>query len=328
MGTVSALGLLFAMVLWTFGGTSGWLVNATWQVLFVPMWAAQHAGWSARLLRLGHLPFERARLFRFFVWPQLVALALGVGLALAWSPSAELGRLVSPGGALTLQAPQGSWRFTSGEPPVITSPAGESHQPRAHSFGLGAALVAYNPYEVPPGASRAFLVHQLGRLLAAERGLALPADAIDERYVSSSRGWARLTSDRHPELADALAQRTRLAGGALLVVFVLLALHVPIRPGHALTAREWRRSPVAWLVGGLFVVVALFQLRYGGSRDTADPTAILTHILARQLGSHAGLVLPAALAIAALLYRNLKRRFERSEAPLRSKSMDRWFVEI
>jgi hypothetical protein len=36
----------------------------------------------------------------------------------------------------------------------------------------------------------------------------------------------------------------------------------------------------------------------------------------------------AALLGAALLYRNLERRFERMEAALRSKTMDRWFVEI
>lgn len=321
-------GLLLAIALWTWMVTSGWISSNAWQALFVAVWAAYYAHHGARLLRLGHLPVSRGMLFRFIVWPQLVAIGVGVVLSLSFYPDAELGRLERVGDGITLQTPQRLWRLASGEPPVVTSPRGESHRPRAHGRYLGSSWVAYDPYEVPPGASREFLVHQLGRLLADEHGLAPSASSIEERYLSAMGPRRRLDGARHPELRSLRRLEAPLVGGVLVLLLVLTALRLAIHPGPALSPREARRQPGRRLLVAAMLCAAVYQALMFRWRDEADPIAIALHAALRLLTSHLGLVVLLSLALGALLYRAVRRRFEHMEAPERAKSFDDWFAQI
>lgn len=151
---------------------------------------------------------------------------------------------------------------------------------------------------------------------------------MQQRYLPPDTTWLRLHTARFPELTNPRAQHARLAAGALVALILLVAMHVPIRPGRAMTAREWQRSPALWGWFVPFMLLALHQLVQSRRPERAEPLAIAIERASHQLAAHLWLTLPAALLGAVLLYRNLQQRFEQMEAPLRSKTMDRWFAEI
>jgi hypothetical protein len=327
LGSGYGIGLLVAALVWVFAIQSGWLPPVLSNGLFILLWVVYHAAYSARLLRLGYLPVARERLFRFVAWPSLAALALGIGLSLMLPSPNERCRVQQEDGVITIQYPRRVWRLTTAEPPLVVAPNGERHQPLAHSIGLGSALVAYDPYEVPPHASHAFLVHQLGRLVADERGMALSPAELERRFLSPSSDGVP-NREAPPELRDTRALRGRLGSGAVFLLLGLVALHVVIRPGPSLDARAWRRRPLPWILVSLFLFGSLHQLMTSYWKRTIDPIALVLAELGRALAERLVLVLPIALVLGVLLYRSLLARFMQMEAPPRAKAIDDWFVDI
>ena len=94
--------------------------------------------YEARLLRLGHLPYPRERLFRYVAWPPLAVITVGLGLSLFLeAPDQLLRNRVSVHDGVTVSAlgsPVGAWQLTTAAPPLVTAPDGESHRPRARPF--------------------------------------------------------------------------------------------------------------------------------------------------------------------------------------------------
>ncbi|HTV19962.1 MAG TPA: hypothetical protein VMG12_14855 [Polyangiaceae bacterium] len=326
LGSPYAIAMLGALLLWVFALSAGWLRPSGANGQFLLVWVAYHVAYGARLLRLGYLPTSRERLFRFVAWPSLGVIVLGVGLAVVLRAPNELGRLELEYGPLTLQSSARSWQLTSEPPPLIVAPNGESHRPSTHSVGLGALLSAYDPYEVPRDASQSYLQHQLGRLIAEQRGLALTPDTLQRRFLFSPDQHI-VGDDSLPELGSAWALRADLARAAALIVLALLAMHAVIRPGPALSARAWRRQPWPWLLIALFVIAALPPLLTLDTEGAVDPVFLLS-AAGQALADHWLATLALALIFAALLYRNLRARFTQMEASARAKSMDDWFVEI
>jgi hypothetical protein len=324
LGSGYGVGLLVAALVWVLAIQTGWLPPVLSNGLFILLWVVYHAAYSARLLRLGYLPVARERLFRFVAWPSLAALALGIGLSLVLPSPDERCRVQEEGGAITIQYPRRVWRLTTAEPPLVVAPNGERHQPLAHTIGLGSALVAYDPYEVPPQASHAFLVHQLGRLVADERGMALAPTELERRFLAPTVDGR----EADVELRDTQALRARLGSGAVFLLLGLVALHVVIRPGPALDARAWRRRPLAWILVSLFLFGGISQLMTSFWKRSIDPIAIVLAEVGRALADRLILVLPIAVILGVLLYRSLLERFAHMEAPPRAKAMDDWFVDI
>jgi hypothetical protein len=292
------------------------------------MLVVSHAMWSTRLLRLGHLPYPRERLFRYVAWPPLAFILLGLGLSFLLPAPEQLLRTRSSDGVVVLHSPAGAWRLTADAPPLVTAPNGESHQPRAHSFGLGTLLVAYDPYEIPRESSPAFRVHQLGRLLVDQRGISLTPEQIEARFASGLDRHHGLDSDIYPELRDPAALGGRFVGAAVLLIAAFIAMAVVVRPGAAVNPNRvrWDAPHVAFF--GLFFLTQLYQVASTFWSHGPDPLAIVLSRLGRPLAQNALLVAPLAAGLALLLYRSLGRRFEQMEPPLHAKKMDNWFIEI
>jgi hypothetical protein len=322
-----ALSMLFLALLWAFGVTSGWLPGSATHGVFLMLWVMNHALWSTRLLRLGHLPYPRARLFRFVAWPPLVAVALGVSLGAALPPPEDLCRIDAKNGGVSLKSQDRFFRFTTGEPPLVTAPNGESHRPAARTFGLGSTVVAYDPYEAPPTASKAFLVHQLGRLLANERGISLEPAQIEQRFLAGLDGYRRLDEARYPELRDARGVSGRVVTAVTLMLGALLVMFTIVQPGAARDPNRWHRGSAAWVFLVLFGGAQLLQLSSLLTKGV-NPVVMALAAMQRPLAEYVLLAVPAAIALGVLLYRSLLRRFERMEAPLRAKVYDSWFIEI
>jgi len=319
--------MLVMLALWSLGINSGWLQVAAANTMLLAMLVVSHAMWSTRLLRLSHLPYPRARLFRFVAWPPLAAIALGLGLALALPAPDPLLRARTRAGATFLESPLGGWQLTTGEPPLVTAPDGESHRPLARPFGLGSLVVAYDPYEIPRASSQSFHTRQVGRLLA-DRGLSLPPEQIEERFGSGPNPYLGLGSARYPELQKPAGLARGLVGAAAVLIVALIGLHVVVRPGAAVNPNRWRWDALYIAFFGLFMLTQFLQLLALSRYDGTDPIAILLAHAGRPLVDHAALSLPLAVALVALLYRSLLRRFAQMEPPLRAKKMDAWFIEI
>jgi hypothetical protein len=320
--------MLIPALLWAFGVTSGWLSGAATHGVFLTLWVMNHMLWSTRLLRLGHLPYPRARLFRFVAWPALAAVAIGATLGVALPPADDLGHIEAKNGGVTLNAQERYFRLTTGQPPVVVAPDGESHQLSARTLGLGTALVAYDPYEVPSTASKAFLLHQLGRLLSDHRGLSLEPGQVEQRFLSGIDGHRRLNDQRFPEVRDPLGFRARIVTALVLILGSLAASFTVIYPGAAREAHRWRGNPGWSSVMLVFIAAQLLQLVPILTRTGVNPSVVALATIERPLAQHLPLVLPAAVALAVLLYRGLVRRFGQMEPPLRAKVWDTWFVEI
>lgn len=328
LGSGYGIGLLVVALVWVFAIQSGWLPPVLSNGLFILLWVVYHAAYSARLLRLGYLPVARERLFRFVAWPSLAALALGIGLSLVLPSPNERCRVEWEDGVITIQYPRRVWRLTTAEPPPSVAPNGERHQPLAHTIGLGSALVAYDPYEIPLQSSPAFLLHQLSRFLAHERGIAIAPAELERRFRSRSMDDSVPSREVDVELGDTQALRGRLGSGAVFLLLGLVALHVVIRPGPSLDARAWRRRPLPWILVSLFLFGSLHQLMTSYWKRTIDPIAIVIAEVGRALADRLVLVLPIALVLGVLLYRSLLARFMQMEAPPRAKAIDDWFVDI
>jgi len=134
---------------------------------------------AARLWRLDPLPISRRLLFVYAALPGLLAVLLGVGagwLFLAVSPdNPEQVRYRDH----RVQAPdeyhEVAW---DGRPPAVTAPWGETHTPRPLPLVEGRAFALYDPFEVGPDSSPAFLAWQVDRAVLAVHGVkGLPSES-------------------------------------------------------------------------------------------------------------------------------------------------------
>lgn len=327
-GSAYPLMMLGMAALWALGINAGWLPIGASHTALLAMLVLSHAMWSTRLLRLGHLPYSRERLFRFVAWPPLAAIALGLGLSFALPAPDQLLRPRSSDGKVVLQSAISAWHLTSDEPPLVTAPDGESHRPRAHSFGLGTLLTAYDPYEIPRESSKTFQTYQVGRLLVAQRGISLAPEQIEARFASGPDGYSRLDHARHSELRDPAALGARCVGAAVLLLAALVAMWIVVRPGAAVNPNRFRWDTSYLAFFGFFMVTQLYQLATISWKNSPDPLAIALSRLGRPLAESALFVVPVAAGLGLLLYRGLVRRFEQMEPPLRARKMDAWFIEI
>jgi hypothetical protein len=335
LGSGYAIVFLVATFLWSFGLELGDGAIAHVNTLLLAQWAAYHAGWSARILRLEALPIDRERLFRYVVWPSLIAFTLGSALALALGLPSTLARVNSPSGTdtvldarSTLQSAKGYWRLARGQAPLVEGPGGEAYRPEAHRLGLGSALIAYDPYETGPQPSHGRWVYQLGRLLHDEHGLTLTPAEIEARTKSDPGRRHVLTTDLFPELRGE-QRREWLARFVVLALTLLLVLRIPIRPGPSRRGAAGSRRvlgplPTALLailyIGPLLAVIFSFA--------QVDAPRMMWRALIGGLAPYPLPALAVAAVLGIVLYRSLQRRFRQMEPPPRNKQWDNWFIEV
>jgi hypothetical protein len=304
------------------------------QAVVIAQWPGFLVGWSARLFRLESLPLDRDRLFRFALWPSLICMALGLVAALAVGlpetfATLDKGGIWSPG-PVTLHSFNRHWRFTLEQAPLVQGPHGESYRPALRRFGLGSAVFAYDPYETGPGTSRDLRIYQLGRLLSEQHGLTLTPQELDVRL--RSMGWDdTLTLDHFPELRGE-RRREAVVRFALLGLAALAWCHVNTRSRAFARAagvrlpRTARGKVAAALTLLFFIGIFVPTLLTLGEVD-------VPHMFLGPLVSYAAQhfvpALALAVALGALLYRSLQRRFRRMEPPTRVFAyVDKWFIEI
>ncbi len=208
-----------------------------------------------RLWFFDHLPISRGRILATLLVPQALCLAVGFGagrvlvhaLGATREPIAFDERSECYGVRLSPRFFAVAW---DGQPPAMTSPAGESHVPTARRVLAGLPFALYKPYETPEGSSLDYVAWQLARATAATFGETVPAAELQQRYLTTDdagrvvpKGDALTLAADHPSWRVAPA-RGALALQALLIGILALAglatyvrcLRADVRPALRKTA--------------------------------------------------------------------------------------------
>lgn len=150
-------------------------------ILFVGGWVwgiLRHA--MSRMYMLDPLPVSRRLIYGQTMGACLLAVLLGTGLFLLTpvdgKPHTRMVSLYQE----QVRIPQEYYEMASKEqPPVITSPWGETHTPTLHSVLPGSQLAVYNPYERGEENSLQFLRLQVDRAVEKIHGVPVPDTSKD-----------------------------------------------------------------------------------------------------------------------------------------------------
>jgi hypothetical protein len=205
--------------------------------------------WPARnVYRLDHLPLSRRRLF-----PYLGLYTIGL-ICLGFIGGTVGGNTLTPREPLreylgTRECPfytRVPDRFLNvawdGNPPAITAPWGESHEPWECCPIKGRDAVMYSPYSIPAGSSREFVAWQISREMGAIYGLQVAPEQISARF------------DRYFEKHDDGIWALRTWGDPLRADFPKLRLRDWARPMAAsvlFLGITWFLT-VAWIIWAFF----------------------------------------------------------------------------
>lgn len=287
-----------------------------------------------RLRAVDYLPVSRRIFFAYLMLPTFAVLAVGLVLG------SQVGRGVlkedwlwdrflriegRPERAIPFDFLEVSW---DGEPPLVTAPWGEAHEPWRHSVFGESDVVVYRPFDTPPDASGEFVAYQIARALLAEYGPEFPAESIERRYVRGARecdsthwaGWHRVLNDYDrpsANLGDLLPLMIAVVGVPWFL-FVRLALWA----SHGAVSRTRRILPAVAL-GGAVALLTVGVVLVGATTDlvsgwmvTAFAWILLRDAAVAVPGGTPVLWAICAVALAAS-YLFAQSQFLRSEAPLK-----------
>ena len=299
---------------------------------------------SLQALRLlAHLPVLRQRLFAWFVLPPMAAILLSLTIGyLAFDGDSRRDALiefdrgpdVNCEEVYDLRVRPDWWRITTGEPPLVTAPNGDSQRPTAHSIG---PFTLYNPYEAGYKPGTEFLAYQLSRALRDCCDLDLTPGQVQTRYLSDARWRSGLDPDEYPELRK---QRS-LTHFALYVLLSLLLSLVVLsslfyRNRPAASKSEWIRQQVIRWAPSLLVfgaaIAMLWSLGLSPVRpDEVGLTGPVWNLVQELFADYILIAIPLGAALIAVSYIGLERRFEHMEPPApskRSQIVDRSLIEV
>lgn len=232
-----------------------------------------------RLRAIDHLPVSRRLFFAYLMIPAFAVLVVGLALGAFVGRGAvkedwlwdRLLRIEGrPERAIPYDFLEVAW---DGEPPPVTSPWGEEHEPWRRSVFGESDVVVYRPYDTPPGASREFVAHQIGRALREAYGPKFPAREIERRYIEGAAdcdcvhwaGWHHMVGDyeRSPASRGGLLPLMCAVVGVPWLLFVRLALwasHGPVSKTRRILPAVALGSAVALFTVGIVFVAATTDL--------------------------------------------------------------------
>jgi hypothetical protein len=286
-----------------------------------------------RLQAIDHLPVSRRLFFAYLTIPAFAVVVIGLALGSFvgrgvikedWLWDRFLRIEGRPERAVPYDFLEIAW---DGEPPPVTSPWGEEHEPWRRSVFGQSDVVVYRPYDTPPGASREFIAHQIGRALRAVYGSGFPADEVERRYVEGSAEagrihwaeWHRLVGDcdRTPAGRGSLLPLMIAVVGVPWFLFVKLALWA----AHGAVSKARRALPTIAMVSavavftvGVILVAAMTDL-VSGWVVTAFAWIVLRNAAQAVPGGAPVLWMLCVGALAAS-YLSARAQFLRSEAPI------------
>ncbi len=249
--------MLLLVAVFVYAVAGRWVGFEFWVVLF----GAFALGNNLRVLKLvGHLPVSRRRVFAYAALPSMLCLFAGTMISsrlVERSKMVEFWSLVDVGhdgdesghGFHQVRVPKDLLRLTDHAVPLVRSPTGETHRPRRQQVLFGVGLGAYNPYEVGPESSRAFLAFQLSRAMTDAYGVDVSADEVESRYLGDEATCA--AQSFNPEWSDSDLARQRPVSQSilrsLLWLVALLLMMVGIVPSNlplrSRAQRIWRQVP-------------------------------------------------------------------------------------
>ncbi len=285
-----------------------------------------------QLAHLDPLPVSRRSMFALLVLPLLVSFAVGYGVgALALElKGRDRPRIVYEPlrgeSHYRLSVPMAHNRLTlAASPPEITSPWGETHQPRGVRLASFAPLYGYSPFSTPERSSPEFVALQMSRAIEAVYGAHLEPEELSRRYLVSADEGTVLRQGGL-SLEEDFGLRPLWAGPlfpALLamtsVPFLLLAalFQRTYRAGSGGSAR--RRFWMVTLAVAMALLVLQLALSIGGVIEMWAARALI-EVPLQQYGTSAlgaALVWVLAAVLIGLAYRLAERAFFKAELPVR-----------
>jgi len=331
---------------WLYGAWAlflGFYLSGAWPdglsgpVYVVVAWACMNGPFVygvGRLRAVDHLPISRRIFFAYLMIPALAVLVIGLALGAfvgrgTFKEDWLWDRFLRIEGRPERAVPYDFLEVArDGEPPLVTSPWGEEHEPWRRSVFGQSDVVLYRPYDTPPGASREFVAHQIGRALRAAYGLAFPASEIERRYIEGAAecdcthwaGWYRMVGDydRSPMNPGALLPLMCAVVGVPWFLFVRLALWA----SHGAVSLTRRILPAAAL-GGAVAVFTVGIILVGATTDLVSGWAVTAfawitlRAAAQAVPGGTPVLWLLCLAAIAAAYLFAQSQFLRSEAPLK-----------
>jgi hypothetical protein len=289
---------------------------------------------AGRLSAVDHLPVSRKIFFAYLMIPTFAVIVVGLVLGSLvgrgvfkedWLWDRFLRIDGRPERAVPHDFLEVAW---NGDPPPVTSPWGEEHEPWRRSVFGQSDVVVYRPYDTPPDASPEFVAHQIARALHAMYGSEFPVESVERRYVRGAAdcgcthwsGWHHLVGDyeRSPANAGALLPLMCAVVGVPWFLFVRLALWA----SHGAVSKTRRILPAVAL-GGAVALFTVGIILVGATSDLVSSWVVTAFawILLRSAAQAVPGGTPALwlLCVGALAasYLFAQSQFLRSEAPLK-----------
>lgn len=312
-------------------------------LVFLPVWCVFMIGGSIYVLTdLGHLPVSRRALAPWVLLPALVSMLVGLGTGEVLRPSGPFdrdgkvdllhGAVEDPTDRQRVRVPAHLLELTWGLDPIeVAGPDGETARVRPERVLPLVPLGVWNPYDIEPESSRAFVAWQLARAVRDAHGVELEPEWIDATLLTTLDGevispWftRKLEEARGAELPVRTPRSLPVVGLGFVIVAWLVAgyfaLWPNVPPGDASQHRARRRR--TWLAFGTAIGVGVFVyllpfLRHLGDYGEVHLRAWLAGWL-DELGPSTPTLLAVLLAVAVVVgYRALVRRFEGLEVPNR-----------
>jgi hypothetical protein len=285
-----------------------------------------------QLQRVETFAISRRRLFALLVLPSLITITIGyVGARVYVESRAARGDL--PEAIELFQAKDGYFytrvpaRFCqlsrTGEVPRNTAPWGESYPAWSTPLYRGSGVRLYSPFSIGEGASVEFAALQISRAAEAIIGEAITPEEIRRRYLRERDDGSVALATESLTLQRDFHLKTRYAGPMFPVVLTLasviwlVTLRVYFAVFRAGVSKRRRKGVGFGLMGALFAVyIVQMVLASSGIMDVWVQSGFLEILVRRASDAFAGggaVVWGACIAVFALLYRWVERRFERVE---------------
>ena len=171
---------------------------------------------------------------------------------------------------------------------------------------------AYNPYEVGPESSRAFLAYQLSRAIADAYGVDVPPDDLQDRYFADEDACA--AKSFNPEWADNGLARHRPFSRSMLTALLFVVLTLLMMA--AIPNNQPQRSRIKKIWPTVLWVLLLFMAMMGPMAWhflTEVPAEVLMIHLIGAFGAIP--TIGFAIALCVVIYFWLERRFTQMEPP-------------
>jgi hypothetical protein len=218
----------------------------------------------ASLRFLDPLPIARGKMATALLLPNLLALVVGYGAGFAvaslGTSRVEYVNFQEGDAGFEVTVPLRVYSVAGGEdPPPVTSPWGETHQPKPLRPCRAIPVFVHAPFSAPPGSSSRFAALQISRAVEAVYGASIPPDEIEARYLSTREdgtvapnGEGLTLRVDYPEL--------RARSGPLSPVLLTLAavpwllLTAALLRAYRACVGNWVRHTIHWGFLGILLV--------------------------------------------------------------------------